>query len=606
MFLKSVTLEHFWGFPATFTVNISDFTALVGPNNGGKTTVLRAIKFTTDALRLYFGDGEEPIYGHMNSNWVGPSPRVIGRLGVKDSTQFFFDRSRRAESRVSLAFQDEAGVVTVTATCLTSSNEIRLSVTLDGKELRGSLGQPDMQALLDRLYETEVYFVPPLGTLSPSEHLMSMPRLRQALAEGKHAETWRNQLHWLNQGRTPDAFQRVVKDVSNYLSGVVVNPPKLTEQDDPPLVVVHYSEFGTEHDISAAGGGLRTLLTLATALELSAASILLFDEPDAHLHSSVQRQVVRFLLERAGPNRQIIVSTHAPDVIDEAPVQSLVWIDRTKGQGESCDDVGRILVELGAVSHSQAIQSLGADVVLYFEGKPDRNSLTAVMRRCGKDDLVRRTRPALLKGFGDIANLPGALRVLKALLPLKVAVAVIRDADYTQLRPTAIVDDKEDILILQLPCKELENLVLLSADTITKASKTVAEARAIATGQPMSAPSCDEVEHKIAEFSQAPDVRSAIEDQWLFRWLNVSGGLTDPGQIGKAKQAFEQHWQHLEWRRRCCPGKLMLTHLRRWLQSDPWKLTLTLPQLFEAYQPESDVQELFDKLDEYVKRVTAG
>src|SRR5262249_21644418 len=153
----------------------------------------------------------------------------------------------------------------------------------------------------------------------------------------------------------------------------------------PPNVVVDYRENGVDYDISAGGGGLRTLVALTAAIELSPASLLLLDEPDAHLHSSLQRQVTNLLLEHAGSGRQFILSTHAPDVIDEVPIEYLRLVDRTKPKNEACDDVGKLLARLGAITHTQAIQSLGADVILYFEGRPDRTSLTALLKRCGKD-----------------------------------------------------------------------------------------------------------------------------------------------------------------------------------------------------------------------------
>jgi energy-coupling factor transporter ATP-binding protein EcfA2 len=607
MFLKSATLDHFWGFPETFAVDFQEFTTLVGPNNGGKTTVLRAIKFATDALRIYFGDEDGPNYGQLEGGgWqLGLAP-AAQRQGVMDLTQFFFGRSRRTHSRVSLAFQDQAGVVTLEVSCLPQHNNIQLLLKLDGVQVSGNANDPDRQALVDRLFSTEAYFVPPLGTLSPSEKLLSAPQLRTELAEGRYAETWRNQLHWLTQGKSTEAFQRVVQDVQSYLGDVQVLLPKLTRRDTPPQVVVTYAESDVEHDISAAGGGLRTLLSLATVLELSPAPILLFDEPDAHLHSSVQRQVVRFLLERASRSRQIIVSTHAPDVIDEVPIQSLVWIDRKKTKGEPCDDVGKTLVQLGAVSHNEAMRSLGADVVLFFEATPDKQALTSVLKRCGKSALANRVRPALLKGYGTVANLPVAVRVVKTLIPMRFAAAAILDADYTHTHPKTAIEDLGEVSVFRLPCKELENLLLLSPDTVYNAARAAAAKRSANTDAPAPSPSREDVERKIEELSGATDLRDTVEPQWLVRWAQPQGGIRDPGQMVQGKKEFEKVWSSLEWRRRCCPGKEVLARLKRWLQGEPYKLSLTLRQLFDVYQPDQEIRELFDRLEAYINRVLAA
>ena len=60
MLLRKVALRSFCGFKE-FALAVGDFSVLVGPNNGGKTTVLRAIKFAMDAFREYFGGNLRPL-----------------------------------------------------------------------------------------------------------------------------------------------------------------------------------------------------------------------------------------------------------------------------------------------------------------------------------------------------------------------------------------------------------------------------------------------------------------------------------------------------------------------------------------------------------------
>jgi hypothetical protein len=338
-------------------------------------------------------------------------------------------------------------------------------------------------------------------------------------------------------------------------------------------------------------------------MELSPASILLLDEPDAHLHSSLQRQVARFLSERAGEGQQVIASTHAPDFIDEVPLNSLLWVDRAKAAAEPCDDVGKTLVRLGAASNSQAMRSLGTDVVLFFEDSPDRDAFTSLMTRCGRAELAKRCRLALLGGFGDATHLPGAMRIIRELAPMRVAVAAILDADYTQAEPQLTVKEAGDTIVIRLPCKELENLLLFSPDTLTEAARRSAEARAASTGGPAVVPSREDVERKIDELTKSSDLEDLVETQWLVRWAAPSG-IRDAGRLAEGKRAFQQCWSSFEWRRRCCPGKEVLTRLRQWLQAEPYKLSLTTRKLFEAYTPGPEIQELFDKLEDCVKRAT--
>ncbi|HEX5272012.1 MAG TPA: AAA family ATPase, partial [Gemmataceae bacterium] len=105
MFLKKVILENFCGFPRQFQADFDQFTVLVGPNNGGKTTLLRAIKFVIDAFRLYFGDAHEPNLGQLvNNNWQVELQSAANRLGVQDLHQFYYGRSRHGPAAVTLEF----------------------------------------------------------------------------------------------------------------------------------------------------------------------------------------------------------------------------------------------------------------------------------------------------------------------------------------------------------------------------------------------------------------------------------------------------------------------------------------------------------------------
>ncbi len=128
MRLKKVILNRFCGFNE-FEIDIGEFTVLVGPNNGGKTTILRAVKFGLDAVRIGFGDQANPNYGP----WSDRSHRfaldpVARRLGLVQLDQLYHGRVRREATSVSLLFEREQGEVCVEAVCESANNNITLRV----------------------------------------------------------------------------------------------------------------------------------------------------------------------------------------------------------------------------------------------------------------------------------------------------------------------------------------------------------------------------------------------------------------------------------------------------------------------------------------------
>lgn len=278
-----------------------------------------------------------------------------------------------------------------------------------------------------------------------------------------------------------------------------------------------------EYDIASGGGGLLTLVTLAAALELSDA---------------------RILSEASTERRQVVIA------------DALVWIDRSNEQGERCDEVGRILVDLGAVSHTEARAFVGADTILYFEDKPDRKVLSHLLDRCGKRDLITNARLERLGGFGDAKKLPGALDVINRLRRPRIAMAAILDADYTETMPSGSSENTGGVLMLRLPCKELENLLLLSTGTLTRAVTEAADRRSQYTRSDVTTPSPEEIESKIDDITGLVEIKDTLKPHWICQWAQKNAiNLNDEGQLKRAQDEFEKLWGNPEWRRRCCPGK---------------------------------------------------
>lgn len=479
MRLKRVSLTRFCGF-SNFDVDLGDFTALVGPNNGGKTTVLRAIKFALDAVRLFFEEKQPYLKRFDERNNQMPLAHVAPRLSVVDLSLLYFGKDRQTSSEVSLTF-DRAGIdLVIRAVCAPNRDDLQLDVAYRSQSIKHAKNSADAQDILNDLFDaSNAEFIPPPGTIGPRENVMAWGDILAAISQGRVNETWRNRFHWLNEGEEPEAFQRTIGRVAAYLPDVRLRPPRRSRRE--PVVEVNYLEGGAEYDISAGGGGLRTLVTLAANLELSSAKILLFDEPDAHLHSAIQRQTAMLLQDAASAGRQIIITSHAPDFIEEVPVDSLVWIDRKENVGRKCDDVGKALVELGAISNARALETLGTDTLIYFEGADDRSNIKQLMVRCGKHGLASRSRLEVLGGFGAEKSLPGALDVLQKLLRTRVALAAILDADFLKMDAETLILKNDDVFVARLPCKELENLLLLSPVGVVSAAQEEAKRRAEVT-----------------------------------------------------------------------------------------------------------------------------
>ena len=85
------------------------------------------------------------------------------------------------------------------------------------------------------------------------------------------------------------------------------------------LIQLEYIESGIKYDISSGGRGFQQTLLLFAYMYANPGTILLLDEPDAHLEVIRQREVFQKINEVANElNSQIIIASHSEVVLDEA------------------------------------------------------------------------------------------------------------------------------------------------------------------------------------------------------------------------------------------------------------------------------------------------
>ena len=108
---------------------------------------------------------------------------------------------------------------------------------------------------------------------------------------------------------------------------------------------------------------------------------------------------------------------------------------------------------------------------------------------------------------------------------------------------------------------------------------------------------------RIVELSAHNEIKTLMRRNWLCSFAAKEMVLNQVAQLAKAEKEFEVRWVDPEWRIRCCPGKHVLRRLRDWLAAD-YKLSLTLNQIAQCYDPPANVRTLFDRLSAHFSKTT--
>lgn len=187
-----------------------------------------------------------------------------------------------------------------------------------------------------------------------------------------------------------DGWKRI-RDPIVELFGVELDQPVYIEERGE--IAMSYRESKVQFDLSSSGRGLQQTVLLLAHLVANPGSVLLLDEPDAHLETLRQRQTYQLLVDTARESgSQIIAASHSEVVLNEAADRDVVVA--FLGRPHRIDDRGNQLLkalrEIGFEHYYQAEQQ---GWVLYLEGSTDLAILTEWARRLSHDAQAVLERP---------------------------------------------------------------------------------------------------------------------------------------------------------------------------------------------------------------------
>jgi len=216
----------------------------------------------------------------------------------------------------------------------------------------------------------KVAYLPPMSGLAATEPKWEHGRINVLLGEGQTAQVLRNLCYQIYEMDSGHEKWKQLSDRIRVLFGVKLRPPKhVAERGE---IMMEYDENnGVRLDLSASGRGLQQTLLLLAHLHANPKTVLLLDEPDAHLEILRQRQIYQILTETADrQGAQVIAASHSEVMLNEAANrgQVIAFVGKPHILADRGSQVLKALSDIGFDQYYQAQQT---GWVLYLEDATD-------------------------------------------------------------------------------------------------------------------------------------------------------------------------------------------------------------------------------------------
>jgi len=380
------------------TYEFTKFDLLVGRNNCGKSTVLQALgiwQFCVDEFHRVKRKGRRGM------QVVLPN---FTALPVPEFNLLWKDKLDRRYPLINGKKKQEYILIEIEVTWRTVHNEEHtFGVKLRYNSPQAIYAIPSEGWNKFRELESEdllplIAYVPPFSGLEPSEEWRDDGPLRKQVGKAQPGSVLRNLMlrvcpppktdekGRIIKGYKPPNEWQEIKEIVNRWFSITLKEPKY-EQGIDTQIICEYIQGDKPYDIIAGGSGFHQTLTLLAFLHGYKPTTILLDEPDAHLHVNLQREILDYFKVKSNEmGTQFLIATHAEEFakgVDTSQIVSL--LAQVPKRIQSTPEVLRAMAD---VLNSELTQILSSPVILYVEGESDERILRSWATTCGAEEYL--------------------------------------------------------------------------------------------------------------------------------------------------------------------------------------------------------------------------
>ena len=411
MKISKIQIKNFKSFQDV-TVDLDpDFNVFTGVNNSGKTNLLEAIALWHECFNKLIrqaGKGYKELYkkgdyilGHTTEKYF--PYETIKTVRTSNIDDIFYQRDTTAPLELSINLNKVDINLEIGFSIKTSGlNYVIELLNYNQYNFRG----------FNEFFENfpnpiSASFASPVATIRTEERFVTRPQIIESIQKRESVEVVRNRLYnlYYDTTRNENLYDNFIGDLSYILFNnekrIEFFPKSDIKKDIKSVIDYKIESQDIEKDISLLGSG--TLQIIVILLNLYAPektrdlNLILFDEPDSHIHRDIQKRLIDTVL-RFSTNTQIFLTTHNETLIRQVPLHQLFHIENRPQYNYNALSRQELLVEprfkgiypsslnpiissLGNSNGLDFINAVEADKIIFVEGQDDAKAIYTLLQK---------------------------------------------------------------------------------------------------------------------------------------------------------------------------------------------------------------------------------